>query len=124
MVSSCVEQGKFEHSFSFSHLCNKIIIGVGCDRDGRALIELMRFIIRICGNSAQHSIPTSVVEKGAKGYDVLKKTIYNKSATNLSLPILLDELCTFTMKFTDTMKCLTLRLMKDGKPFLVSFLSL
>ena len=84
----------------------------------------MRLINRECGNTAQHSIPIPVVEKGAEDYDVLKKTIYNKTAKNQLLPILLDELCTFTMKFTDAVKCLTLRLMKDGEPLLVSFLFL
>ena len=82
----------------------------------------MRLINRECGNTAQHSIPISVVEKGAEDYDVLKRTIYNKTAKNQLLPILLDELCTFTMRFTDAVKCLTLRLMKDDKPLLVSFL--
>ena len=84
----------------------------------------MRLITRICGNTAQHSIPISVAGKGAEDYDVLKKTLYSKNAKNLLLPILLDELCTFTMQFTDAVKCLTLRLMKDGKPLLVSFLSM
>ena len=41
LISSCIEQGKFEDSFSFSHLPNKIIIGVGCDRGGGDFINLM-----------------------------------------------------------------------------------
>ena len=95
LVSSCIEQGEVKDSFSFSHLCNKIVIAVGCDRGGGGLVNLMQSINRECGNTAQHSIPISVVEKEAEDYDVLKRTIYNKSAKNQLLPIFLDELCTF-----------------------------
>ena len=77
LISSCIEQGISEDSFLFSHLPNKIIIAVGCDRGGGDLINLMWLINRICGNITQHSIPISVVDKGAEDYDVLKKTIYN-----------------------------------------------
>ena len=59
-----------------------IIIAVGCDLGGGDLIYLMQLINRIFGNSAQHLIQISVVEKGEEYYDVLKKTIYNKSAKN------------------------------------------
>ena len=96
LILSCVKQGKFGDSFLLSHLPNKIIIGVDCDRGDDDLINLMRLINRTCGNTAQHLIPISVVEKGVEDYDVLKKSIYNKSATNLLLPILLDKFCTFT----------------------------
>ena len=101
LVSSCIKQGKFKDLFLFSHLLNKLIIGVGCNRSGGNLIILMRLINRICGNTAQHSIPISVVEKGVEHYKVLKKTIYNKNAKNLLLPIPLDKLSSFIMKFTD-----------------------
>ena len=109
LVASCIEKGKFKDPFSFSHLHDKIVLAVGCDRGGGDLINLMRLTNRECGNTAQHSIPISVVEKGAEDYNVLKKTVYNKSARNQLLPILLDELCTFTMNFTDAVMCLTLR---------------
>ena len=62
LISSCIEQRKFEDLFLFSHLPNKIIIGVGCDRGGGDLINLMRLINRIYGNNAQHLITISVVE--------------------------------------------------------------
>ena len=66
LIASRIEQGKFEDSFLFSHLPNKIVICVGCDRYGGDLIDLMQLINRICGNTAQHLVPISVVEKEQK----------------------------------------------------------
>ena len=124
MTASCIEQKKFENSIDFSHLKNKIIVCIGVDRGGGDVINMLRIGNRTDGNTAEHSIPISVVEKATEDYDVLKKTVYNKQAQNLLLPILLDELCTFTMKFADVVKCSTIRLMKDGKPLKVSLLSI
>ena len=108
LTASCIEQKKFENSIDFSHLKNKIIVCIGVDRGGGDVINMLRIGNRKDGNTAEHSIPISVVEKATEDYDVLKKTVYNKQAQNLLLPILLDELCTFTMKFADVVKCSTI----------------
>ena len=93
------------------------------DKGGGDVINMIRLGNRKDGNTAEHSIPISVVEKAAEDYNVLKKTIYNKAAKELLLPILLDELCQCTMKFkNDVVKCFTFRLMKDGEPLKVSYI--
>ena len=86
------------------------------DRGGGDVINMLRIGNRRDGNTAEHSIPISVVEKATEDYDVLKKTVYNKEAKHLLLPLLLDELSIFTMKFANVVKCSTIRLMKDGVP--------
>ena len=124
LVAICEAQGKFETSIEFSRLINKIYFGIGSDRGGGDVIDLIRLINRIAGNCARYSIPMSVVEKATEDYDVLAKTIYNKRTRQLLQPILSDELCMFTMRFKSDVKCLSIRFIRDGQPVVVSRLSL
>ena len=66
----------------------------------------------------------SVVEKATEDYDVLAKTIYNKRARKLLQPILSDNLCMFTMRFEDDVRCLAVRFVRDGNPVSTKTVSL
>ena len=120
LVASCIEQGKFEDSISFSSQVNKIMLGAGTDRGGGDVMNLIRLLNRKDGNSARYSIPLAMVEKATEDYDVLAKTIYNKLAQKIMQPILNDELCMFTFRFVTDVKCLAVRFMRDGKALKVS----
>ena len=50
LVASCESHGKFEDSREFSRLINKIYFGIGSDRGGGDVINVIRLINRIAGN--------------------------------------------------------------------------
>ena len=80
LIASCTEQGQYEDSIYFSHLKNKNILCLGMDKGGGDVINMIRLGNRKDGNTSEHSILISVVEKAAEDHNVLKKTIYNKAA--------------------------------------------
>ena len=116
LVATCIAQGKYEESILFSKLLNKILLGIGADRGGGDLINLIRLLNRMDGNCAKYSIPLAVVEKAAEDYAVLAKTLYNRRAKDLLEPLLNDELHMFVMRFVNDVKCLAVRFIRDGKP--------
>jgi hypothetical protein len=116
LVATCIAQGKYEESILISNLFNKILLGIGADRGGGDLINLIHLLNRMDGNCAKYSIPLAVVEKAAEDYTVLAKTLYNKRAKSLLEPLLNDELHMFVMPFVNGAKCLAVRLIRDGKP--------
>jgi hypothetical protein len=116
LVATCIRQGKYEESISISNLVNKILLGIGADRGGGDLINLIRLLNRMDGNCSRYSIPLAVVEKAAEEYDVLAKTLYNNRGRGLLEPLLNDELYMFVMRFTNDAKCLAVRFIRDGKP--------
>ena len=82
LTASCIEQCRYEDSIDFSYMENKNILCLGMDKGGGDVINMIRLGNRKDGNTAEHSIPISVVEKAAEDHNVLKKTIYNKAAKN------------------------------------------
>jgi hypothetical protein len=116
LVAKCIAQGRYEDSILFSKLVNKILLGIGADRGGGDLINLIRLLNRMDGNCAKYSIPLAVVEKAAEEYAVLAKTLYNKRGKRLLEPLLNDELHMFVMRFANDTKCLAVRFIRDGKP--------
>ena len=116
LVATCIIEGKYEESITISKLVNKILLGMGADRGGGDLINLIRLLNRKDGNCSRYSIPLAVVEKAAEEYDVLAKTLYNNRAKSLLQPLLNDELHMFVMRFANDAKCLAVRFIRDGKP--------
>ena len=118
LVASCISQDKFEDSILFSRLISKIVLGIGGDRGGGDLSNLLRLMNRKDGNCARYSIPISVVEKAGEDYDVLKTTILNKRARNLIQPILSDQLSMIIMHFSNAndVQCFVVRFIRDGQP--------
>ena len=108
LTASCIEQGKFDESSTFSSLINKLIISVGGDKGGNDLSMQFCVVNWKKGNYACYCIPISVVEKATEDYDNIKKTILNEQVRLLLPPLMDDEVYMLTLYFEQEVRCMAI----------------